>query len=166
MRGSSSRNPTGPQPQVRIAHQLAGYEPSALAAADDQDVARALGDAKAANATLDHQVDGEPRADQQRDGQQQEQRDHARREGHRRGLQTGRLNRVDQGDRTDGHHGRGDHALDDRLVLTLADKRPDALVHTKQAERDKRAGDHPRDRRLEQILVPGWDPILESQPKS
>ena len=94
--------PDRAQPQLRVAHELADDEPAAVAAADDQDVARALVHAEAADPTLDDQVHEEAGAEQQREHQQEEQRDHAGRQRHRRSRATARwlrLHRVQQRDR-------------------------------------------------------------------
>ena len=79
LRGSSSTKPTGRRRSCRVAHELADDQPATVSAADDQHVARALADAEAADPPLDHEVDDEAGADEQRELKQQEQRDHARR---------------------------------------------------------------------------------------
>ena len=66
-----------PQAQLRVADELADDQTAALAAADDQHVAGALGDAEAVYPALDDDVHEEPGADQQRQREQEEQRDHA-----------------------------------------------------------------------------------------
>ena len=73
-----------PQAELRVADQLADDEPAAVAAADDEHVAGALGDADGArHPALGDEVDDEADPDQQRQAEQQEQRDHARRQRHR-----------------------------------------------------------------------------------
>ena len=67
------------QPQLGVAHQLADDEAAAVAAADDQDLAGALADPEAADPAVADQLHGEAGADQQRQREQEEQGDHARR---------------------------------------------------------------------------------------
>ncbi len=71
--------PDRPQPKLRVADEFTHDESAAVAATDDEHVPRALGDAERADATLGEQVNEEPGAPEQRELEQQEQRDHARR---------------------------------------------------------------------------------------
>ena len=55
------------QAQLRVAHQLARDEPPALAAADDEHAASALGGAEAAHPALDDEMHEKARAEQERE---------------------------------------------------------------------------------------------------
>ena len=60
------------QPEPGVARQLADDEAAALATADDEHLARALAGADGADAPLDDELHGEARADEQRQGEQEE----------------------------------------------------------------------------------------------
>ena len=146
--------PDRAQAQLRIADQLTDHEASAVAAPDDQHIARALGGPDTPYAPLHHQVDEEARADQEGQSEQEEHRDHARGQRDRRGLLAGRRgDRVQEGDGAH-HDERGnDDGLDDRLVVALADERPQPLVLAEHRQRHQRDRHDPVDRRGEQVPV-------------
>ena len=66
------------QVQPGVARQLPYHQPPAVAAADDQHVASALGDAEAPHPSLRYHVDNKAHTEQKRQREQEEQRDHAR----------------------------------------------------------------------------------------
>ena len=66
-------------------------------------------------------------------------------------------------DRADDQQRRHDHALDDRLVVPLADERPQALIEPERGEDDEHDGNDPPDRRVEQVVVARQDVAIEPQ---
>ena len=163
------------QAQLGVAHEFADHQATAIAATDDEDVAGALGDAQRADTTLGEHVHEEPGAAEQRELEQEEQGDHARRQRHRRGHrpdgvvpddQLGRrLHRVQQCDRADDDHRGDDHRLDHRFEVPLADVGPQSLVHAEGGEDDEDDGNDPRQGRRQQVLIPRRDRVIEPQLK-
>ena len=145
---------------MRVADELADDESSALAGSDDQHIPRALGDAEVPDPALDHQVNRESGADQQRERQQHEQDDHAGGQGDAGALPD---HRVHQRDHADDRQGRDDRALGQRFVVALADVTPEPLVGAKSCEDDKNERHGPDDRRRQQVLIahgaPGGHPV-------
>src|SRR5579884_516690 len=100
-----------------MARELAHDQATALASPDDQDLACALGRAKAPQTAFDDKVDHYSVAEQDGQREQEEQRDHPSRERHGAGLKVVpvdelRLYGMKQRNRTDDQHRRDDHALD------------------------------------------------------
>ena len=164
------------QAQLRVARQLPRNQPPALAAADDQHAASALGGAKAAHPALDDEMHEKASAKQQREREQEIERDDAGREVHRAGR-AGELlvavakrsrvpeDRVQQGDGADLEQGGHDHGLDHRLVVALADERPQPLVLAEGGDHDHGHRDDPQDRRVEQLGEAVRGRRLEPQPE-
>ena len=72
---------------------------------------------------------------------------------------------MQQRDRADDRDRGHDHALDDGLVVALADERPQPLVQAERRQHDDRHDHDPRDGRCEQVLVPARHRALEPQPE-
>ena len=75
--GSSSTKPTGLRPQLGVAQDLAQDEAAAVAGADDEQAARVLARAKAAQRALVDRARDEARAADEGQHEQQVQREHA-----------------------------------------------------------------------------------------
>ena len=158
--------PDRPHPQLLVARELAHDQAAAVAAADDQHVARALLHAEAAGPALDDQVHEEARAEQQHQHQQEEHRDHAGGQRHgARQAPRGRLHGVQQRDCAADDDGRDDYALDHRLVVALTDERPQPLVQAEQREHDHRDGHDPPHRRVEQVFITGRSRTFKPEPE-
>ena len=147
----------GAQPQLRVAHQLTNDEPAAVAAADDQHVAGALGGTEATHAALAHQVHAEAHCDQEHERERQERGDHAGRQLHGRcrpgtssigagcdvhphalkdAVELCVADGMQQRDHDRDQHGGDDQRLDDGHVVTLADVAPQALVGAEPGKHD------------------------------